>query len=299
VLERLWIYQRERFPLGALGLLALLVAASATTFSALVRGAAAPGGAALAAAAGSVLLVFLQMRVLDEFKDLADDARYRPYRAVPRGVVTLAELRGVLALGAAGQVAIAAAIDPGMLGLLALLWACHALMTAEFFAPRWLRVRPFAYLASHVPFGGLLALYATAFEWLPRGGSAHPVLGWFALAALFSTALLEIGRKVRAPQDEEPGVVTYSAAWGRPVAAAAWMSALLLACLSGGLAAWHSGVAGLFAAVLAPLLALGALACLRWMHDARRAEALEGLAGLTTLALYAALGPLPLLVGAP
>ncbi len=130
MLERLWIYQRERFPLGALGLLALALAASATMFAALAGGTAAPDGAALAAAAGSVLLLFLQMRVLDEFKDFADDARYRPYRALPRGVVTFAELRAMLAAAAAGQVALAAAIDAGLLALRAALGAYQALMTA-------------------------------------------------------------------------------------------------------------------------------------------------------------------------
>lgn len=299
MLERLWIYQRERFPLGALGLLALAVAASATMFAALARGAAAPDGGALAAAAGSVLLLFLQMRVLDEFKDFADDARYRPYRALPRGVVTFAELRAVLAAAAAGQVVLAAAIDPGLLALLAALWAYHALMTAEFFAPRWLRARPLAYLASHVPFGGLLGLYASAFEWLPRGAGAPAALGWFAAAALGTTLLLEVGRKIRAPQDEEPGVVTYSAAWGRPAAAGAWLAALALACACGWSAAWRAGHAGAFAAVMAPLFALGALACLRYVRDARRAAALEGASGLVTLALYAALGPLPMLLARP
>ncbi len=35
MLERLWIYQRERFPLGALGLLSVILGAATTLFSAL------------------------------------------------------------------------------------------------------------------------------------------------------------------------------------------------------------------------------------------------------------------------
>ena len=35
---------------------------------------------------------FLQLRIADEFKDFAEDSRFRPYRPVPRGLVTLTEL---------------------------------------------------------------------------------------------------------------------------------------------------------------------------------------------------------------
>src|SRR5690606_31401222 len=35
---------------------------------------------------------FLQLRIADEFKDLAEDTRFRPYRPVPRGLVSLREL---------------------------------------------------------------------------------------------------------------------------------------------------------------------------------------------------------------
>ena len=37
-------------------------------------------------------LFFLQLRIADEFKDFEEDTRYRPYRPVPRGLVTLREL---------------------------------------------------------------------------------------------------------------------------------------------------------------------------------------------------------------
>lgn len=299
MLRRFWVYQRERFPLAALGPLALVVGAGATMFSALARGAALPRWDSVLAAAASALLVFAQMRVLDEFKDFEDDARYRPYRPVPRGLVSFGELRGVLAAAGAGQVALALAIDARLVWLLFLLWGYLGLMSAEFFVRDWLRARAFAYLASHIPFGGLIALYASAFEWVPRSQPPHPALAAFGLAALFCTALLEIGRKIRAPRDEEPGVATYSALWGRPRAVGAWLAALLLVGACGLVAARATGNGVAFAVLLALVALAAALAAWRFLHglQSRQAKAIEALSGATALALYAGLGPIPAVFG--
>ena len=300
MLERLWIYQRERFPLGALSLLSLMLGAATTMFSALAAGTAAPPAGTIAAAAASALLVFLQMRILDEFKDFEDDARFRPYRPVPRGLVSISELRGVLAAAALAQLAIALAVDLRLLWLLAALWGYLFLMTMEFFVREWLRARPFAYIASHNPFGALIALYASAFEWLPRSGEPQPALALLALVALFDTSLLEIGRKIRAPRDEEPGVVTYSGVWGRPTAAGAWLGVFFLVVVLGWLAARQTGYGAVFAALMAPLGVAAGIVCWRYLQEpeTRRAKAIEGLSGVATLVLYAALGPVPLLLQA-
>ena len=298
MIERLWIYQRERFPLLAMGALSLLLGSAATIFSALARGADVPQAGAIAAAAASAFLVFVQMRVLDEFKDFEDDARYRPYRPVPRGLVTLGELRWVLAAATATQVAIALVVDFRLLWLLVALWGYLLLMTLEFFARAWLRSHAFAYFASHIPFGGLIALYATAFEWLPRAADPHPALALLALAALFDTSMLEIGRKIRSPRDEETGVVTYSSAWGRTRATAAWLSTFTLVALFGWLAARATGHGAAFAVLMAPLAVAAAICCLRYLRTPHSAGAIEAVSGIATLVLYAALGPIPVLLGA-
>jgi len=296
MLRRLWIYQRERFPLAAMATLALLLAAAATLFSARLRGAPLPAAGALCAAAASVFLVFIQMRVFDEFKDREDDARYRPYRPVPRGLVSLAELRGVQIAASAGMIAIALAVDARLLWLLAALWGYLLLMAVEFFAPDWLRARHFAYLVSHIPFGGLIALYASAFEWLPRGAHPHPALLLLAAAVLFDSTLLEIGRKIRAPRDEETGVATYSRVWGRTRATLAWLAAFALLLVCGLLAAHATGDGATFALLMAPLALVGALCALRYLRRPESAKAFEPVSGVASLALLTALGPLPVLL---
>ena len=97
-MNRWLVYQRERFPLPATDRWSRRSArrrsASRRSFRGHVAG--LPRQAGRSVAFVTALLFFLQLRIADEFKDFEDDARYRPYRPVPRGLVTLREL-GVVA----------------------------------------------------------------------------------------------------------------------------------------------------------------------------------------------------------
>ena len=100
--NRWWVYQRERFPVVAHGVLIAAFSFSAVSFSRLLRGdVTLPSPATAATAFVTAFLFFLQLRLADEFKDFEEDSRYRPYRPVPRGLVTLRELGVLWALTAA------------------------------------------------------------------------------------------------------------------------------------------------------------------------------------------------------
>lgn len=297
MIESWHIYQRERFPLALYAILSAVFAWSALTSSALLRGTRVFTDPFIwLAAAASALLIFAQMRALDEIKDYADDAQFRPYRPIPRGLVTLGDMRRIVAAAAAIEFVIALTVDARLLWLLACVWAYLALMTAEFFVPRWLKSHPFAYLASHVPLAGIIALYLTGFEWLVANARPSPALVYFCMASVMATALLEIGRKIRAPHDEEPGVVTYSAVWGCRISVAAWLAALALMLASGSFAAHAAGFAPLFFMVLQlPVAALACAFALRFLgsHSTHRARQIEVVSGGSVLALYMGLGPIP------
>src|SRR5438874_1648179 len=144
--NRWWVYQRERFPILAHGPLIAAFSLSAVSYSACLRGGDAwPTGLAAGTAFVSCFLFFLQLRIADEFKDFDEDARYRPYRPVPRGLVRLRELAAVAVLAAAVQLALAVLLDFGLLALLGVVWAYLALMSKEFFVGAWLRPRPILY----------------------------------------------------------------------------------------------------------------------------------------------------------
>jgi hypothetical protein len=117
------------------------------------------------------------------------------------------------------QLVLTFAFAPRAILTLLICWAFMGLMAAEFFVPAWLQARPLLYMLSHAPITGLIQINISAWLWV----STLPLeVIWLALSATAAGMILEIGRKIRAPEDEEPGVNTYTAAWGRPRAVAAW-----------------------------------------------------------------------------
>jgi hypothetical protein len=298
MMRRWVIYQRERFPLAAHAPLVAAFSVSAVCFSSLLRGhIAVPRPGVIIVAFLTALLFFLQLRIADEFKDFEDDARYRPYRPVPRGLVTLDELGWVGTGAAAVQLALALWLAPGLVVLLLVAWTYLALMTREFFAPAWLKARPVAYMASHMVILPLVDLYATACDWWPAGVRRPPAgLTWFLVASYLNGIVIEFGRKIRAPADEEHGVETYSALWGRQRAAMAWVGATGATGASAWQAARQIGTARATAIVLLILVGICVAAALDYGRrpTTGRAKRIEVMAGIWTVLLYLTLGAVPL-----
>jgi 4-hydroxybenzoate polyprenyltransferase len=297
-----WItYQRERFPLAAHAPLVAAFSASAVCFSSVLRGHIAfPSLRVLVVAFVTSLLFFLQLRVADEFKDFEKDARFRPYRPVPRGLVTLGELVWVAAAGALVQLALALWLKPALVWLLLLAWAYLALMTREFFVRRWLEAHPIVYMTSHMFIVPLVDLYATACDWTTAGlGEPPQGLLWFLIVSYLNGIVLEVGRKTRAPADEEPGVETYSALWGSGRAIAAWLGAVLLT----GAAAWEAsariGTETPTVALLLTLFVACAAVALRFIRRpaSGTGRTIEAMAGVWTVLMYLGLGAAPVAIG--
>lgn len=296
--KRWVVYQRERFPLAAHAPLVAAFSASAVCFSTVVRGViAVPPLSALAVAFVTSLLFFLQLRIADEFKDFADDSRFRPYRAVPRGLVSLRELAVVGAGAALVQLAIGVWLDRSIVALLVLAWVYLALMTREFFAPRWLKAHPVIYMVSHMLILPLVDLYATATDWWVAGLRRPPHgLLWFLAVSYLNGIVVEVGRKTRAPADEEPGVETYSALWGLRGAVTVWLAAVGATATTAWQAAGRIGFATPMLAILALLVCLCAVAALRLVRTPApgRGRTIETAAGVWTVMMYLGLGVCPL-----
>jgi 4-hydroxybenzoate polyprenyltransferase len=293
-LQRLWIYQKERFPLLAHGPLIAAFSACAVSFSSLVRHAPPPGWEMYLTAFVVCLLMFFQLRIADEFKDAEDDARWRPYRPVPRGLIKLPELRILFILAAAVQLGLVLWQDPRLTWVLGIAWTYLALMSVEFFCRDWLKARPVIYLVSHMGIMPLVDFFGTACEWLPRAGSPPAGLGWFLTASFFNGIVIELGRKLRQPADEEEGVETYSSLWGMKGGVLVWLAtlAITLACAVMAAKAIH---------FMRPVsiglgVVFGFAVCTGWryLRKGLSGKKIEAVAGIWTLALYLLLGLVPL-----
>ena len=296
---RWWTYQQERFPILAHGPLIAAFSFSGVCYSLLLRGhGGAPALAAVITAFVTAILFFLQLRIADEFKDFEEDSRYRPYRAVPRGLVRLSELGAIGVAAGIVQLGLALWLQPGMVALLVPVWLYLALMCREFFVRRWLKSHPFTYMWTHMLIMPMIDLYVTSCDW--RGAGARPPEGliWFLLVSFFNGIVLETGRKLRAPEDEEVGVETYTSIWGRPMAVTAWLAALGLTAVFAGLAAERIGFLVPVACLLALMLSAAALAAWRFLAGptTRSAKPFELISGLWTLLMYLSLGAIPWLV---
>ena len=297
-IRRWWVYQKERFPLVQHGPLILAFSFSAVAFSWMLRSPAGwPSPLSSVVAFGSCLVFFVQLRIADEFKDDEEDARYRPYRPVPRGLVTLRELGGLFALAGALQLGLALWLDPRLLVLLLVTWTYLALMSKEFFVGEWLRGRHLTYMVTHMAIMPLIDLYATSTDWLVFQGHPPPGLFWFLLASLFNGMVIEIGRKIRSPQDEEEGVPTYSTVWGRRRALGMWWLVMGLALVCACLAARRIGFFLPLAIALGATLAAAVLIGVRFLREQTPGAGkwIENWSGAWTLVLYLSLGPAPLL----
>ncbi|MBL4918479.1 UbiA family prenyltransferase [Szabonella alba] len=295
-LRALWIYQKERFPLARTAPLLAVFSAASIAVSAELAGRPLPGWGGFAAGFAVAMLLFFQMRVCDEWKDLEDDRCYRPDRPIPRGLISL---RAVLGLGLASLPLAAGAVwlwHPPLLWVLALVWLWLALMTAEFGAPEWLKARPVLYLLSHMAIMPLIDLLLTGVEWMPGGGPA-PGLALFLALSFVNGCVLEVGRKCWAPEQEIVGVDSYSRLWGAARAARIWAAAVLV---SLALLLAVAGLTGAFRLVL-PLGVAGAVTCLiaarRYAArpDPASAKRVDLLAGLWIFLCYALAGFAPLL----
>lgn len=293
LVERLWIYQAERFLLLQHGLLIAAFSSSAVCISQLLRGQSGfPHLSTLIVAFICVFGFFLQLRISDEHKDAADDALYRPQRPVPRGLISLVELRRVGLVTMALQLLAVTSYCLPLLWLLLLVWFYLFLMWHEFGVKHWLRAHPVIYLISHMLVMPFIDLFATATDWLPSRGLPPLGLIWFILLSFFSGSVIEIGRKIKSPDQELVGVETYSALWGIRTALGVWSGALLATLICGYFTARIIHFVWPFIIVMGFLSLYVGYAIYQFskIQDAKLARRIESMAGIWVLMIYLLLG---------
>lgn len=297
VWRRLWIYQAERFPVLKTALLLAAFSAASINVSAFLGDRSLPGVATYSLAFIVLFIFFYQLRACDEVKDADDDLRFRPERPIPRGLVTQRLIVGIAVALVPVAVIASLLLSPKMIFPLAVVWVWLALMTKEFGVPSWLKARPMLYLVSHMAIMPLIDFYVTGAEWLVRAG--EPPFGiWLFLALSFvNGCVLEVGRKLYAPDNERDGVETYTAVMGLRGATQFWM-----ACLTAAFALLIA--VGFAVAAPLPIIVLGALAflgviavALKFLNQPndKNQKLVDTTAGLWVFACYMIAGYVPLL----
>lgn len=298
LLKALWIYQAERFPLARTALLIAVFSAASLSVSAHLGGRPLPGIMTFIAVWLVILMLFFQMRVCDEIKDYEDDLRFRPERPIQRGLVSLRLIKS-LGLGCIlPMLALAFLITPGLVLFLGLAWLWLGLMTVEFFAAHWLKARPFLYLGSHMAIMPLIDIFITAAEWLPAGRGAPDGLWLFIALSYANGCVIETGRKIWAPENERPGVETYSGLLGPARGAMLWLGFAAFAyilLLGVGYVAGSPFTIGLIGAVMLAFVAIKALSFAK-APDPAGQKSIDQTSGLWVLACYSLAGFVPALV---
>lgn len=296
--KRLWIYQKERFPLLGHGLLVAAFSFSAIAYSRICRGAEGfVDTKTFLVGIFTTVSLFLLVRIFDEFKDAEDDARYRRELPVPRGLVSLSELKkvgiGIVML----QLALNLLFFPKMLLLYATVIIYLCLMGKEFFIPEWLKKHQFWYVTSHMLIIPLIDIYASGLDWLRADVAAPLGLLYFFVVSYMNGIVLEIGRKIRAPHDEKEGVLTYSAMLGLHRSVYSWVFVLAITLSLTMAASYYAGHGGLTYLSLGIIFMGCCIPAALFLKSQTRgaAKAIEVASAIWTIAMYLILGGVPML----
>ena len=240
---------------------------------------------------------FFLLRIFDEFKDAEDDAKYRPYRAVPRGLVSFRELKWLAIIIIGLQCILNAIFIPKMLWIWCLVIIYMFIMAKEFFVRDWLRKHPVAYLVSHMMVMPVIDFYTTGLDWNNNSISMPKGLIIFLIVTFLNGVVIEIGRKIRAKEAEENGVETYSYLWGEKGAAIVWLCVLFTTFIFANIACFHAGFGGMTFVFLIFFLLFCAIPALQFLkyREQKFAAEIETMAGIWTLGMYLSLGGIPMI----
>lgn len=292
-IRRFLVYQKERFPFVQHGIIIACFTFGGFFYSRHSRGAWDDISITrFCVGVVTSILFFFLLRIYDEFKDFEEDSKYRPYRAVPRGLVSLNELKWVGIVTVAIQIIINLVFIPSIIWVYVITLVYSFIMAKEFFVSNWLRKHPIVYMASHMVIMPFIDLYVTAVDWGAAHATPSPKLGYFFLLSFFNGMLIEFGRKIRSKEAEEEGVETYSAIFGSKKASYIWLITLVVTYLSASLAGYAidfrwPGYAVIFAIFV--LTSIPAMVFIKTQEE-KHAKMIEMSAGIWTIGMYLALG---------
>jgi 4-hydroxybenzoate polyprenyltransferase len=296
-LKRIYIYQKERFPIFGHGLLVASFSFSAISYSRICRGVDGfVDGKTYLVGIFTTISLFMLVRIFDEFKDAEEDAKFRKNLPVPRGLISLKELKHLGVLLAIAQIGINLFFFPKMLIFYFIIIGYLFLMGKEFFVAEWLKKNQFWYVVSHMFIIPLIDIYASGLDWLLEGALAPKGLVFFFAVSYMNGVVLEVGRKIRPPEKERDGVLTYTSMLGVSKAIMLWVFILLITLYLSIAAAYFAGfgtIAFVFLGIVFTICTAPAIIFLKYPTE-KLAKSIELMAAVWTIAMYLALGGIPM-----
>jgi len=297
-LKRLYIYQKERFPILGHGLLVTAFSFSAISYSRICRGANGfVDGNTFVTGIFTTISLFFLVRIFDEFKDAEDDAKYRKELAVPRGLISFRELAITGVLLVVTQILLNLYFFPKMLLIYFVIIGYLLLMGKEFFASNWLKKHQFWYITSHMFIIPLIDIYASGLDWLVAGTKAPTGLLFFFAVSYMNGIVLEIGRKIRIPEKESEGVLTYTSMLGIKNAVWLWVFMLIITLslsIAASVFAGYGKTAFIVLGIIFVLCAFPAILFLQKRTE-KLSKIIEYASAFWTISMYLTLGGGPMI----
>ena len=223
-IKKWYIYQKERFPILAYGSYVFAIVFAVFCYNSyLIKSQGYNYEIKWIFLLGLFTVTFLQflmVRIVDEFKDYEEDCKYRPYRPVPRGLITLKELKILFIICIILQFVITFFMSKNPLITfirLALLWIFFAIMSKGFFIKKFLDKHILIEVALDELMMPILITYLSSFfvyvNPIFTMNSIQSLLPILFISYIISW-IVEIARKVRCKEAEEKGVKTYTAVFG-------------------------------------------------------------------------------------
>lgn len=299
ILKKWHTYQSERFPVLKYSLIVAAFSGSGLALSVMTT---APGALfpfkVFPVAFLVTLFFFFQLRVSDEIKDHKSDLIHYPGRPVPRGLITLHELKSAGSVLALAQVALVLLLGPAHLVPLIACWTYLFLMHHEFFVKEWLSRHPLIYTFLHMLVLLCVDVFITSCHWLSNHLVPSPTLLTFYATSFFLGLVLEIGRKVKSPAEDFKGSNSYTNLLGAKTAITVFFTAVLACSAFAFLTVSQSSDILNFVSFIFPSFALCFLTGVFFLahQDKNSASRIETASALFVLCTYLSLGLVPFLV---
>lgn len=279
LLKNWWIFVKERFPLGShIPMVALFCIGNVILTEELTKADKFVNPLLFLL----TFLFFFRLRCFDEIKDYEVDLRVNPTRPLARGVLTVSQVKVMIAVVAVLEIALAGSFGLAPLGMHLIAMAYSFLMYKEFFIGKWLSRHLTTYAVTHTFVSMLLGLSLAAQTLGTMNEQILMTVIWIAPINWTLFNLFEFARKTFAPDEERPHVESYSSLFGVLGAVALSLSQVAIALL----VLYKMPLNGFMIQAVAALIPLLAGAYLVLSKSTRSAKMFRGITGAYLLIFY-------------